>query len=410
MLNRRVLLDCLENARALALCGLRLPTGRRGAALRLTAVVVLAACGGVEPLPAFDAGSDTGIRLPDSGRNRFDGGAFDAGIVDPPMDAHLPTDDAATDHDSGPMDATAADSGTSDGGVVPPPEGVDDAMRWSITLLRGDVPATAANMSTWDDGDEPDPYAIIKLYDTLLDRELEARSAVLTDTTTPEWNAEVLSNVPAAMFVQAHDRLTLELWDQDSGGGFFDDAIGECEIPMAELDFSGSEFVFVCSAEASVDGPGFSVAMKIDPAEPPRTIPAPLQRFDIEVVSVSAPMAGDWDTVFDPRPDMLVGVTLTDTGLGETFSGETTQRDNATTATFQEQVVSNWPAAFIRGDNDLVVSLYDYDDLSNDLMGRCPISVESLDISGAAATVRCAAGDRTEGTVDFDAILRIGLH
>ena len=112
-----------------------------------------------------------------------------------------------------------------------------------MILAAASIPQLNKSGGAWDFNGLPDPYA--KGYSSLGASSHSGLTAFIADTTFPQWNAPVLTQVPARELLSS---FSVELWDDDYD---FDDVIGGCPVRLEASMFDGSLKSAKCPASPS---------------------------------------------------------------------------------------------------------------------------------------------------------------
>ncbi len=121
---------------------------------------------------------------------------------------------------------------------------LDPNALFDVVLAFAAVPSRNKSGGAWDFYENaPDPYA--RGFSALGTASHAGLTATLSDTTSPSWNAVVLSGVPARELLNS---FSVELWDDDYD---YDDFIGGCAIRLDASMFSGSLQIARCAASPS---------------------------------------------------------------------------------------------------------------------------------------------------------------
>ncbi len=115
---------------------------------------------------------------------------------------------------------------------------------FDVILASASIPQLNKSGGSWDfNGGLPDPYA--KGYSSLGTSSHSGLTPFISDTTFPQWNAAVLTQVPARELLSS---FSVELWDDDYD---FDDVIGGCPVRLDASMFDGSLKSAKCAASPS---------------------------------------------------------------------------------------------------------------------------------------------------------------
>lgn len=121
---------------------------------------------------------------------------------------------------------------------------LDTNALFDVLLSAASVPLVNKSGGSWDfNGGLPDPYA--KAFSSLGTSSHSGTTSFIADTTFPQWNAAVLTQVPARELLSS---FSVELYDDDYD---FDDLIGGCPIRLDASMFDGSLKSAKCPATPS---------------------------------------------------------------------------------------------------------------------------------------------------------------
>ena len=122
---------------------------------------------------------------------------------------------------------------------------LDRTSLWDVYISFAIVPATDKTGASWDFPASPaDPY--LTVYTSEGTSVHSGQTTALTDTSAPFWAETPVKGVKASELLA---NTSIEIFDSD--GGFFDDPIGGCQLPLTAAIFDGSLQNHVCPASAS---------------------------------------------------------------------------------------------------------------------------------------------------------------
>lgn len=121
---------------------------------------------------------------------------------------------------------------------------LDLAALFDVTITSATLPLRTKSGGAWDFYENlPDPYA--RAYSSVGATSHSGTTAFISDTTSPQWTAPVLTNVPARELLNS---FSVEVWDDDLD---YDDFIGGCAIKLEASMFDGNVRSATCPATPS---------------------------------------------------------------------------------------------------------------------------------------------------------------